>query len=290
MKTGTKIGWLLLAISIMFSIWVIISQQNRAASHVDANGFEVDENGILIAYPVGSDNVTVPSTIDGITVTGLKENLFNGDTTVSTIVLADSVTDLGTGFTGCTGLLGVYIGSGVSELRADMFMGDSSLTYISVDGNNSYYTSVGGCVYNAAGNNLLIVPPGNTLSLAEGMDAAVVPAVTPTTEDMGVTTAPEEAVEGAIPGNAAGIVSEAAGTATITLSNDLGDKSYKIYRSNSADGEFKPVVKTAKGSTAYTDSGLNSGTQYYYIVKEVYVSNGQLQYGEESAPTAVTIM
>ena len=32
MKKGTKIGWLLIAISIVFSLWVVVSQSSKAES------------------------------------------------------------------------------------------------------------------------------------------------------------------------------------------------------------------------------------------------------------------
>ena len=54
MKKGTKIGWIMIALSIVLSVWVIVSQSTRAEKkNPDAEeaGFELDQtNTILLSY------------------------------------------------------------------------------------------------------------------------------------------------------------------------------------------------------------------------------------------------
>ena len=55
MKKGTKIGWLLVALSIVLSVWVIIAQSSKA---VEENGFVVDDSGTITAYTGGLSNIS----------------------------------------------------------------------------------------------------------------------------------------------------------------------------------------------------------------------------------------
>ena len=118
MKRGTKIGWLLIAVSIMLSVWVIISTSTTAD-----DGYTV-ENGVLTAIP-SSSTITIP---DGVTT--IKDDLFKDHTEITSIAIPNSVTNLGTGFQGCTGLQTVTIGTGITSLGAQTFYNCTTLSTV----------------------------------------------------------------------------------------------------------------------------------------------------------------
>ena len=61
------------------------------------------------------------------------------------------------------------------------------------------------------------------------------------------------------------------GTAKVSLSwkASTGAKSYNVYRGTSAGGEGATPLKTGVTTTSFTDTGLTSGTPYYYKVAAV---------------------
>ena len=252
-KITTRVGWVVLALAVAFSIAIIVIQSRKDTSHIDADGYEVDSEGILIAYPHES-SVTVPATVDGIEVVGIADGLFSNDTMATTIVISDTITDLGTGFVGCSELMGIYIGAGVTELDQGMFEGDDKLSYISVDSKNAYYSSEGGCVYNALGTAMLIDPKNLSVSGDVSTDAG-------SGETDGATAITD----------ALTVSSSDQGQAVISFNQPQPDKGYMIYRSTSEDGEYAPVAKVANGASSYTDMGLSSGVEYYYYAQEVAV-------------------
>ncbi len=65
-----------------------------------------------------------------------------------------------------------------------------------------------------------------------------------------------------------------------------GRTGYEIFRSATPDGTFVSVGTTT--STSYTNSGLTTGTPYYYIVKAYVTVNGVKYYGSASAVVTAT--
>lgn len=59
---------------------------------------------------------------------------------------------------------------------------------------------------------------------------------------------------------------------------------YKVYRSSFSGGESAPAIATV-GSSAYLDSGLSSGTAYYYKISALNVVGESELSGESSAST-----
>lgn len=212
MRRGTKIGWLLVALSIVLCIWVIVGGSSDADTTTE-DGFILSDDGTqLKGYTGAGGDITIPEgvvTIDGgvfankaeitgvvmpATVTTLGTGVFQGCTNMRTISLGASLssipaqtfrecTSLGEvsipgsvstigshAFYGCTSLRSVSIPAQVSEISLDAFRESSELTSISVAGGNSHYRSADGCLYNAAGSRLLLVPEGKTsISFSPGM-------------------------------------------------------------------------------------------------------------------------
>ncbi len=122
----------------------------------------VEQNGGLFITNCGlaQSEITVPDEIDGIPVVGIMDlgDCLSG---VSTINLPDSVTYISTeAFDGAYNLNTINVGANVSELNPDAFV-NTSVCAINVSEDNPYFTTLDdGCVYNKAGDTLIVYPLG----------------------------------------------------------------------------------------------------------------------------------
>ncbi len=177
MKRGTKIGWALVALSIVISITVIVASNSNANQTI--GDFEVDDNGMAIQYTGSGGAVTIP---DGITslapalfanepitsltipggIVSIGDGLCMGCTQLGTVTIGSGITSIpSSAFSGCTGLFQVSsIPAGVTYIADDAFSSCYSLQEISVNSGNSNYSSYDGCLYNGAGTRLILVPGG----------------------------------------------------------------------------------------------------------------------------------
>ena len=57
--------------------------------------FEVDEDGVLIKYTGSAINIVIPSMVDGITITEIRNNVFRENTSVKTVVLPETIKKIG---------------------------------------------------------------------------------------------------------------------------------------------------------------------------------------------------
>jgi fibronectin type 3 domain-containing protein len=62
-----------------------------------------------------------------------------------------------------------------------------------------------------------------------------------------------------------------------------GAASYKVYRGTSAGGESTTAIKTGLTTASFTDTGLTSGTAYFYKVAAVNASGTSGLSNEASA-------
>lgn len=81
------------------------------------------ESGVLYfdaSLYTGGEELTVPATIDGMTVTIISENCFADCDQLTTIILPESVTVIGDkAFAGCDSLRGIYFPEGVLSIGAN---------------------------------------------------------------------------------------------------------------------------------------------------------------------------
>ena len=113
------------------------------------------ENGIIIYKYDGFDHdIIVPSTIEGKTVIGLKNECFKNGLRynykiITKITLPNTITSLGNKtFTDLKNLSEVNIPIKVEEINMDNFKGCDNLTSINVDKNNAEYCSIDGILFN----------------------------------------------------------------------------------------------------------------------------------------------
>lgn len=172
MKVSSKIGWILVALSVVLSVWVLAVGRTQALT--DQTDYDVDASGTLNIY----DTVT---TIDG--------SAFSGRTDIKQTSLPSSIVTIGSAaFQGCTELTSVTLNSGlqtigdqafyntgissitipetVSSIGSGAFDGCDSLSSISVASGNGSYKSSDGALYNASGSRLIFVPNGKGGSIS----------------------------------------------------------------------------------------------------------------------------
>ena len=140
MKFGTKLGWVLVAFSIILSIWVISGIGNEAST-TDENGFVIEDDGVTLSgYTGPGGNVTIPA---GITT--IASGVFADNGAITSVVVPDTVTSMGTGvFSGCTGMSSVTLSGNISSIPDSTFyncssLGSVSLPSVSSIGSNAFY-------------------------------------------------------------------------------------------------------------------------------------------------------
>ncbi|MBP5266048.1 MAG: fibronectin type III domain-containing protein, partial [Lachnospiraceae bacterium] len=74
--------------------------------------------------------------------------------------------------------------------------------------------------------------------------------------------------------------------ATVTWRATNAGVKYIIYRSNTANGEYKLIAITKTDASSFTDVGLTRGSTYYYKIRAFRYPD---EYGEYSDVSAVTV-
>ncbi|MBR6089184.1 MAG: leucine-rich repeat protein [Anaerolineaceae bacterium] len=148
--------------------------------------FEVQPDGnIQITRYLGTDNVLIiPDEIDEKPITSIGENAFSNNTSLEVVIIPSGVTVLGShSFSECTSLRSIVLPSGLQSMGDLVFQGDvllekvplpASLVHIgmnpfdrcdlidtvSFSGDNNYYFTEDGVLFDKAGNALMSYPAG----------------------------------------------------------------------------------------------------------------------------------
>ncbi len=148
MRRGTKIGWLLVAVSIVLSVWVIVGGSSDANQTVD-NDFIVSDDGTqLIQYIGDGGSVHIPDGIVSIDA-GVFGDSTSASQSITDVTMPDTVTTLGSGvFQGCQQMQSIGLSSNLTAIPANTFRECASLESITIPatvtsiGSNAFY----GCV------------------------------------------------------------------------------------------------------------------------------------------------
>jgi hypothetical protein len=124
----------------------------------------VENDGATIVGSTAIGEVTIPSQLGGYVVKKVGA-AFYGNSSVTSVVMPDSVTSIGeSAFYGCTGLTSVNIPNSVTSIRAEAFAGCTGLTSVSIP--NSV-TSIGEFAFSGC-TGLTSVTIGNSVTSIGG--------------------------------------------------------------------------------------------------------------------------
>jgi hypothetical protein len=69
---------------------------------------------------------------------------------------------------------------------------------------------------------------------------------------------------------------------------DTGAASYNVYRGTTSGGPFAKIANTASTYSTYLDSGLVTGTTYYYVVRPALINGDETCQSNEASATPTT--
>ena len=93
----------------------------------------VNTVAMIYAYKGKDKEVSLPSELDGYTVTAIDGKAFANNKTITKLTVSDTVVNIGDGaFKDCIALTKIYIGSSVAVLQPDSFDGCAALEEIDV--------------------------------------------------------------------------------------------------------------------------------------------------------------
>ncbi|MBQ2661832.1 MAG: leucine-rich repeat protein [Clostridia bacterium] len=123
-----------------------------------------EDNTIAIKTYRGEDTaLSVPASINGVSVTSIDAGAFENTEAIVSIVIPDTVLTVGANaFAYCTSLKQVTIGKGVTAIGDRAFDGCDALASISVTSGNKHYASIDGALYDASMTKLILFPDAYT--------------------------------------------------------------------------------------------------------------------------------
>ena len=154
MKTKGHLGQICLLGVLMLALPAVVRSQDFV--------YTITNGAITITGYIGSGGaVVIPATIDGLPVTGIGDEAFDGYADLTSVTIPNSVTSIGTNaFYDCYNLTSVTIGNSVTNIGDEAFSDCTSLTAITVDPNNPAYSSMNGVLFDKGQTTLIAYPGG----------------------------------------------------------------------------------------------------------------------------------
>ncbi len=119
----------------------------------------------ITAYSGNSSRVTVPSAVDGYTVTGIGDLAFSKKSSITEITLPDTLESIGySSFSACSGLVYFTIPENVSSIGAYAFSGCAKLRSINIP---DKVTSIGKYTFNECNALVTITIPDGVKTIGE---------------------------------------------------------------------------------------------------------------------------
>ena len=177
--------------SVLVAIVLAFAASAPAFAAETSNGYQYTTDSLMktaqiTGYTGTAITLTIPSVIEGYTVTSLKSEAFKGKTALLSVTIPDTVTTIGSDcFYGCTLLGSLDLGKGVSSIGtgafencialstvklpaatssigADAFRGCKALAKYEVNESNLVYKSVDGVLFNRLMTTLIAYPPARS--------------------------------------------------------------------------------------------------------------------------------
>ncbi len=124
-----------------------------------------DGTAEITDYTGSATELTIPSEIDGYTVTSIGDYAFS-NTNIISVRIPDSITTISDGaFCFCDSLTNISIPDSITSIGNDVFSYCSALISINVDENNSSYSCLDGVLFNKDKTALICYPRGKNDSI-----------------------------------------------------------------------------------------------------------------------------
>ena len=137
----------------------ILTTNVQAAQSGDFSYNIISENNAEISGYTGTGgSVSIPSTLDGYTVTSIADGAFLSNTNLTSLTIPDSVTNLGYAFSG-TALTSITLGSGITTINPGEFYNLLSLTSITLGKN---VTSINSAAFYGTSLTSITIPDSVT--------------------------------------------------------------------------------------------------------------------------------
>lgn len=266
--------------------------EKQDGQYKESDDYFYEENGdgsVTIAKYKGSDeNVVIPDTIDGMTVTaigdfydsqdssgtessgalGVRMGAFEGNTEIKSVVIPDSVTKIAaSAFDSCEKLESVTFGKGVKTIGDFAFIDCSNLKSVVLPENiEEIGNKAFGYAMNPNYDNFTVycTPDSAAESYAKenGFSFTYTTAVKPTVSSYSSTT----------------------NAIRINWDKSEGTTGYVVYRFDDSKNKWEKIATIRNGLTAtYRQSGLEAGKTYKYKVKSYVKIDGKNSWSEISS-------
>ncbi len=163
------------ALAMVFSLMSGLTSAYGATSTGTSDGFtytELSDGTVSITgYTGQGGDVTIPSTLDGMTVSTIGDDAFQSCTSLTSLTIPEGVTSFANfSFAYCTSLTSITIPSTVTSMGDAPLVGCTSLTSITVAAGNTSYSAIGGALYSDGGTVLVAYPSASgSVTIPEGV-------------------------------------------------------------------------------------------------------------------------
>ena len=167
--TGRKLLSLLLLLLLLLGLPAVVQAQDAYSTNADGSIYtystNADGSANIVAYAGPPWVVTIPTNINGLTVTTIGEYAFNDLTNLTSVTIPDSVTSIGASAFSLTSLTNVTIGNGVTSIGELAFYYCTSLTSVTI-GNS--VTSIGFQAFIDCTHLTSVTIPNSVTSIGNG--------------------------------------------------------------------------------------------------------------------------
>lgn len=157
----------ILSILLLISSNSAMAYESGIASVTNESDFEFDpETHTITAYNGNDTSIVIPSNINGVEIYNIGAYTFTSDASsldITDITVSEGIVNInGFAFSGCGSLAEIHLPSTIKSVEPDSFDSCIDLQSIIVNGDNNYFKSIDGVLFNSAATDLIQYPIGKS--------------------------------------------------------------------------------------------------------------------------------